>query len=99
MLDDILANPEDSPRDVISFFEAKKVIDVKNAVNEAGLDEAFQLVEQNPHQRLWKMLAETSLEVLDLEKARKAFIRSSDYSGLQLIQKLHKIEVCFKGWI
>ncbi|KAL3898913.1 MAG: hypothetical protein SGCHY_002418 [Lobulomycetales sp.] len=92
MLDDILANPEDSPRDVISFFEAKKVIDVKNAVNEAGLDEAFQLVEQNPHQRLWKMLAETSLEVLDLEKARKAFIRSSDYSGLQLIQKLHKIE-------
>lgn len=43
-----------------------------------------------PHRRL---LAESSLDKLELDMAGKAFVRSSDYQGVQFVKRLKKLDV------
>jgi WD repeat-containing protein 35 len=92
MMDDVLADPEGTPRNAIMNVEVKRLADIKGSITESGVAEAAKMVEETPHPRLWKLVGESSLGVLDLETARKAFIRSADYSGLQFVKRLHKIE-------
>jgi len=53
-----------------------------------GIAEATTFIEDNPHPRLWKLLAEAALQKMDLVTAESAFVRFSDYQGLQFIKKL-----------
>lgn len=57
-----------------------------------GIAEARQFIEDNSHPRLWRLLAEASLKKLDLDTAESAFVRSTNYPGLQLIKRLKTIE-------
>lgn len=57
-----------------------------------GITEARQFIEDNSHPRLWRLLAEASLKKLDLDTAESAFVRSTNYSGLQLIKRLKTID-------
>jgi hypothetical protein len=43
------------------------------------------------HPRLWKLIAETALEQLDLSMAEKAFVACSNYAGIQFIKKLNSL--------
>lgn len=45
-----------------------------------------------PHPRLWTVLAELSLEALDLTTAEKAFVRAGDYQ-VCLLSKYMAISV------
>lgn len=45
-----------------------------------------------PHRRL---LAESSLEALELEMAEKAFVHSGDYQGIKFVKRLGKLDVSF----
>ena len=42
---------------------------------QVGIEDAYQFILDNPHPRLWRLLAEAALERLDLEVAEKAFVR------------------------
>ena len=42
---------------------------------------------------LRRLLAESSLEKLDLEMAEKAFVRCEDYQGIQFVKRLKKLDV------
>ena len=40
-----------------------------------------------------RLLAESSLETLDLEMAEKAFVRCGDYQGIHFVKRLKKLDV------
>jgi len=52
------------------------------------LKDAVNFVEKNPHKRLWKLIAESSLDKLNFSSAERAFVKQEDYAGCYLIEKL-----------
>ena len=42
-----------------------------------------------------RLLAESSLERLDLEMAEKAFVRCQDYQGIKFVKRLIKLDVSY----
>ena len=58
------------------------------AGNEA---DAQAFIADNPHKRLWQLLAEHALQKLDLATAEKAFVHCNDYQGVQLVKHLGQL--------
>ena len=56
-----------------------------------------QLIKPNydflPFHYYRRLLAESSLERLDLEVAEKAFVRCQDYQGIKFVKRLTKLDV------
>ena len=50
------------------------------------------LITQSNFIILRRLLAESALEQLQLEMAERAFVRSQDYQGIQLVKRLHKLD-------
>jgi hypothetical protein len=50
-------------------------------------------VADNSHERLWRLLAEHSLHALDFAMADKAFVRCSDYQGVQFTKQVQQLMV------
>jgi len=90
MLDEILKDPEDikNINEMITDYEAKTLKDTRDFLTTVSLKEAVDFVEKNPHPRLWKLICETALEKLNFNIAERAFVKTDDYHGIQLIQKL-----------
>jgi WD repeat-containing protein 35 len=90
MLDEILKDPEDikNINELITHYEAKTLKDTRDFLTTVSLREAVEFVEKNPHPRLWKLIAETALEKLNFNIAERAFVKTEDYHGVQLIQRL-----------
>ena len=87
MLDEMLKDPEDikSINEMITVYEAKTLKDTRDFLTQVSLKEAVDFVEKNPHPRLWKLIAETALEKLNLNIAERAFVKTDDYHGIKLI--------------
>merc|ERR1719453_1038354 len=79
MLDDIMQQPDKPTTDMVVDFETKPLRDVREYIESAGMTETYSYIEQNPHPRLWRLLAEASMNALDLAVADKAFVRCNDY--------------------
>lgn len=88
LMDDIIANPEHPDKDYMVNFETKSLRDTRELINTVPISEAFQFIEDNPHQRLWRILAESALEQQNFVVADKAFVRCSDYQGIQFVKRL-----------
>lgn len=56
-----------------------------------GIAEATAFIEDNPHPRLWKLLAEAALQKMDLTTAESAFVRFSNLQGLHFVKRLKNI--------
>ncbi|KAI9362064.1 hypothetical protein DFJ73DRAFT_11110 [Zopfochytrium polystomum] len=92
MLDEIFRDPENLSKDYIVTFDSKLLRETRNILNQVGLLEGLQHVEENQHPRLWKLVADTALEKLDFGVAQKAMVRSLNYKGLQFLKKLQKLD-------
>ncbi|RYG47364.1 hypothetical protein EON67_08660 [archaeon] len=88
-LDDVMAQP-DKPDNasMIVDHETRSLRDTRVLLSRNSIRDCMQFVEENDHPRLWRLLAETALEKLDLISAEKAFISSSDYAGIQFVKRL-----------
>lgn len=73
-------------------LRVKSLRDTEELLAHVGITEAKQFIEDNPHPRLWRLLAEASLKELDLDTAENAFVRCTNYAGLQLIKRLRTIQ-------
>jgi len=91
MLDDIMQQPDKPTTDMVVDFETKSLRDVREYIDSAGLADTYTYIEQNPHPRLWRLLAEASMNALDLGIADKAFVRCSDYKGIQYVKRLNSL--------
>ena len=90
MLDEIMASPKDPNKDMVIDFETKSLRDVRHLL-EVGLDDASQFIEENPHPRLSRLLAEAALEKLEFDLAEKSFVACSDYQGIQFVKRLRTL--------
>lgn len=74
-LDDIMQTPETPQLDHFITFESRSLRDARSLVTSSALSKAYQFVEDNPHPRIWRLLAESALQKQDFELADKAFVR------------------------
>lgn len=93
LLDDIISN-RDSPSKAnhVLQLRVKSLRDTEELLSHVGISEAKQFIEDNSHPRLWRLLAEASLKSLDLDTAENAFVRCTNYPGIQLIKRLKTIQ-------
>ncbi|XP_057331775.1 WD repeat-containing protein 35 [Microplitis mediator] len=91
LLDDLMQKPEDTKPDLMLDLEVKSLRDTKELLTKVGLKEAHDFIQDNPHPRLWRLLAESALKARDLEMAENAMVRCTDYLGIQFIKRLHSI--------
>jgi WD repeat-containing protein 35 len=91
LLDDIMLDPERPTKDHMLDMEIKSLRDTRDLLDKVGIADAYTFIEQNPHPRLWRLLAEAALDALDFDVADKAFVRCQDYQGLEFVKRLNKI--------
>ncbi|XP_018330917.1 WD repeat-containing protein 35 isoform X4 [Agrilus planipennis] len=91
LLDEIIEAPEKPNGNHIIKLEVKSLRDTRQLLEKVGITETIQFIEDNPHPRLWKLLGEAALKDLNLTTAESAFVRSRNYSGIQLVKKLQTI--------
>lgn len=72
-------------------MEVKSLRDTKQLLENVSIAEAKKFIEDNPHPRLWRLLADAALKRDDIEMAEFAFIKSQDYVGILHINKLRNI--------
>jgi WD repeat-containing protein 35 len=91
MLDEIMQNPDHPAKEHVLDFETKSLRDARELLD-VGVHDAFQFIEQHPHPRLWRLLAEAALEQLEFQLAEKAFVACQDYQGIQFVMKLQVLD-------
>ncbi|CAG0916326.1 unnamed protein product [Notodromas monacha] len=93
LLDELMKDPEHpSVEDWVLTLESKSLRDTRELLEKVGIKEANAFVEENPHPRLWRLLAESALNRLDLSTAEAAFVRCKDYPGIQFTKQLENIQ-------
>jgi len=93
-LDELMKYPDGNftADEFIATHETKTLKETKDQLNQLNLKEAYAYIKKNPHPKLWKYLAEKSLENLDFQIAESAFVECSDYQSIQLCKRLQLID-------
>lgn len=101
LLDEVVESPEKPSKDYLIKLEVKSLRDTRQLIEKVGINEAAQFIEDNPHPRLWALLAEGALKQGNLNVAESAFIRSQNYAGILFVKKLQGIsnEMIRKAYI
>ncbi|XP_064159333.1 WD repeat-containing protein 35 isoform X1 [Anguilla rostrata] len=92
LLDEILKDPDRPNKDYLINFEIRSLRDSRALIEKVGIEDASQFIEDNPHPRLWRLLAEAALQRLDLKTAEQAFVRCKDYQGIELVKRLGNLQ-------
>eukprot|EP00039_Didymoeca_costata_P008719 m.115408 g.115408 ORF g.115408 m.115408 type:complete len:1163 (+) comp14202_c1_seq1:133-3621(+) len=92
LLDDVLQDPEHPTKECLMDVEVKSLRDTRALLDKVGIDDAAIFIEDNPHPRLWRLLAESALQNLNFEIAEKAFVRCEDYQGIEFIKRLKRLD-------
>ncbi|CAH0392141.1 unnamed protein product [Bemisia tabaci] len=95
-LDDLLQSPNSPSPAHLATLEVKCLRDTRELLEKVGIKEASVFIEENPHPRLWRLLAEAAIKKLDLVTAETSYVKCKDYAGIQLVKQLsniHKDEV------
>ncbi|XP_074656125.1 WD repeat-containing protein 35-like isoform X2 [Tubulanus polymorphus] len=92
LLDELLKDPENPSKEFISEMEIKSLRDTRDLLEKVGIEDAQQFIEDNPHPRLWRLLAENALDSLNLKVAEQAFVRCKDYQGIEFVKRLGNIQ-------
>ena len=91
-MDEILRDPDAPSDEFVLDLEVKSLRDTRDLLEKVGLKDALGFIEENPHPRLWRLLAEAALEALDLQMAEAAYVRCKDYPGILFTKTLTKIQ-------
>uniref|UniRef100_A0A2K5RB88 WD repeat-containing protein 35 n=2 Tax=Cebus imitator TaxID=2715852 RepID=A0A2K5RB88_CEBIM len=91
LLDELLKDPERPNKDYLVNFEIRSLRDSRALIEKVGIEDASQFIEDNPHPRLWRLLAEAALQKLDLHTAEQAFVHCKDYQGIKFVKRLGKL--------
>ncbi|KAJ8321655.1 hypothetical protein KUTeg_000126 [Tegillarca granosa] len=92
LLDEIMKDPENPTKDNMAEMEIKSLRDTRDLLEKVGIADAQQFIEDNPHPRLWRLLAESALEQLNLKVAEQAFVRCRDYQGIEFVKRLGNLQ-------
>lgn len=88
MLDEIMAQPHAPVNDLVVNFPTKSLRDAREMLRTERIEDVAAYIDGHPHPKLWRILAEASLERLEFSIAEKAFVKCADYPGIQLVKTL-----------
>jgi len=88
MMDEIIQHRNIPMNEMIVNFPTKSLRDVGEMLQTVKVEDTFAYVEDHPHPKLWRLLAEASLEQLEFAVAEKSFVKCSDYPGIQFVKDL-----------
>lgn len=91
LLDEVLRDPENPNSELLLQLEVKSLRDTRDLLEKVGIKDAMAFIEENPHTRLWRLLAEAAVENLELVIAETAYVRCKDYPGIQFVKRLSNI--------
>lgn len=57
-----------------------------------GIIKAIKFVEDNPHQSLWRIIADKALLDLDFLNAEKALLKVDDFKTMKYVKKLQQLD-------
>uniref|UniRef100_A0A9J8C423 WD repeat domain 35 n=1 Tax=Cyprinus carpio carpio TaxID=630221 RepID=A0A9J8C423_CYPCA len=86
LLDEIMRDPVVLNKDYFINFEIRSLRDSRALIEKVEIEDA-QFIEDNPHLRLWRLLAEAALQKLDLKMAEQVFVRCRDYQGIEFVKR------------
>lgn len=92
LLDDVLLDPEHPTKECLKDVEIKSLRDTRNLLDKVGIEDAATFIEDNPHPRLWRLLAESALAKLDLDISDRAFVRCQDFQGIEFVKRLKRLD-------
>ncbi|XP_071111924.1 WD repeat-containing protein 35-like isoform X1 [Haliotis cracherodii] len=92
LLDEIMKDPENPTKEEMVEMEIKSLRDTRDLLEKVGIADAQQFIEDNPHPRLWRLLAESSLEQLNLKVAETAFVKCKDFQGIEFVKRLGNLQ-------
>lgn len=97
MLEDLLVNPTVDKvfevDDIVIKCETLKLRNLREMIEaKKPMNELFQFVEQNSHDKFWTILTEHSMLSLDFITAEKCLIKYQDFMGLILLKRLKTID-------
>eukprot|EP00899_Mesostigma_viride_P008010 jgi/Mesvir1/1720/Mv21173-RA.1 len=92
MLDDVFVEPDNPDKSSVIHYETKSLRDTRHILANVSIADAYQFIEDNSHPMLWRQLAEHALNNLDFTIADKAFVRCTDYQGIQLVKRLQMLD-------
>ncbi|ESO83236.1 hypothetical protein LOTGIDRAFT_197584 [Lottia gigantea] len=92
LLDEIMKDPENPKKDDLTELEIKSLRDAANLLEKVGIADAQAFIEENPHPRLWKLLAKAALEALELGIAETAFVKCKDYPSIEFVKRLGNLQ-------
>ncbi|CAG9099335.1 unnamed protein product [Plutella xylostella] len=79
----------------VARVDVKSLRDTRQLLEQVGLREAEAFIKDNPHPRLWLLLAEAALKNFEaegaLETAEAAFVRRTDYAGIKFVGRLNAL--------
>ncbi|XP_050539955.1 WD repeat-containing protein 35 isoform X2 [Daktulosphaira vitifoliae] len=92
MLDEIILSPENPTLDYIVMLETKSLRDTRQLLEKVSISDTMKFINDNPHPRLSRLLAEAALQNLDLVTSETAFVQCLDYYGIRLVKQLANIQ-------
>lgn len=90
--DEILYEPEKPRKDSLHIYETSVLRDVKELLAGGSLQESYKRILEDPHERLWELLAEEALTRLDFPHAEMAIIAKKDYPSLQFVKRVKALD-------
>ena len=90
MLDQLLREPENPSQEHSVTFEVQALREARElleASSPSAISDAQAYIEEHPHPRLWRLLAEAALAKLDFVTADRAFVQCVDYMGVQFVKR------------
>ncbi|CAI4227348.1 unnamed protein product [Auanema sp. JU1783] len=92
LVDYFLLEPTKPSKNYVIEIEMKILRDAKGLLERMKIEEASEFIERNPHPKLWQLLAEVALHRLDISTAEHAYVKLSDYGGLQFCKRLTNVQ-------
>ncbi|XP_067931487.1 WD repeat-containing protein 35-like [Watersipora subatra] len=92
LLDEIMKAPDEPSRENMLDHEIKSLRDTRDLLEKVGLQDAQRFIEENPHPRLWRLLAESALELQEFSVAETAFVKCKDYPGIEFVKRLGHLQ-------
>jgi len=92
LLDEVMPQPTRPRKEYIIDFETKALRDGRALLENEDLEGAYAFLAERSHPRLWRLMAEVSLDSLEFDWADKAFVRCGDYQGIQFVKRLRQLK-------
>lgn len=90
--DEILYEPEKPRKESVNVYETSILREVRKLLMEGRMSDAYKYILENPHEKLWTLLAEEALTKQDFPHAEMAIIAKKDYPSLQFVKRVKTLD-------